>query len=407
MERAEGPEHIEVIARAALEEGVFLRLTLSQPRGAEAAPWARITVRPVAIQGRYHLQFSYFDGKKDTVQNHAGEALRAELDRVLALPFGRIHAQTTAEDIHVQVTRQGKVLLKRAKPSRREPPDLAHDHAKARPLPSGARDEFLQAIGLADAQGRIRPSMGAKYRQVNQFLGVIEQVVGEGALAQRPLAQGPLRLLDCGCGSAYLTFAAYHHLNHTLGREAHLVGVDVNPATTAPLRELADRLGWAEISFRVSTIAALELDEPPDLVLSLHACDTATDEAIARGILWGSPAILAAPCCQHELHHQLREPLYRPVLRHGILRERLADLLTDAFRAQLLRIMGYRADVFEFVSPEHTAKNLLIRAQRGLPPGDPQAVAEYRALKGYWGLADVALERLLGPALQPYLEQTP
>ena len=394
-------EHVEIIARAALDEGAFLRLTLSQPRGAEAAPWMRISLRPVSVQGRYHLQFSYFDGKKDVVQNHAGEELQAELRRVLGLPFGRIHVQTTVEDIHVQVTRKGKVLLNRAKPSRQDAPDLAHDRAKARPLRSGERDEFLHAIGIADQEGHIRPSMRGKFRQVNRFLAVIEAVVKASDLGQRPI-----RLLDCGCGSAYLTFAAYHHLNHALGLEAELIGVDVNPETTAPLRELADQLGWEGIAFHVSAIADLQLDPPPDVVLSLHACDTATDEAIARGILWGSAAILAAPCCQHELHHQLREPLYRPVLRHGILRERLADLLTDAFRAQILRIMGYRADVFEFVSPEHTSKNLLIRAERGLPPGDEQAVTEYLTLKAYWGV-DLALERLLGEALQRHLEGAP
>jgi hypothetical protein len=138
------------------------------------------------------------------------------------------------------------------------------------------------------------------------------------------------------------------------------------------------------------------------MVLSLHACDTATDEAIAGGIRWGSHWILSAPCCQHELHDQLREPLFRPVLRHGILRERMADILTDALRALVLRIMGYRTKVIQFVSPEHTSKNLLIQAEIGLPKGDERFVQEYLALKRYWGITP-CIEDLLGAELSRYL----
>ncbi len=196
-----------------------------------------------------------------------------------------------------------------------------------------------------------------------------------------------LQILDAGCGSAYLTFAAARHVEG-----ARVVGVDSNAELIAKCSALASKLG-ARVEFRASAIADFAPETPPDVVLSLHACDTATDEALARGALWQSRVILAAPCCQHELHHALASDAFAPVLRHGLLRERLADILTDAFRALALRVMGYRVTVCEFVTPEHTSKNLMLRAVRarepGLPrrspdsvgtkPGDKQAAAEYLA----------------------------
>jgi len=174
-----------------------------------------------------------------------------------------------------------------------------------------------------------------------------------------------------------------------------LTGVDRNAELIGKCCALRDSLGWDGLEFHVSSIAEFKPAEPPDVVLSLHACDTATDEAIAQGILWKSRVILAAPCCQHELHKQLDAPLFQPLLRHGILRERLADLLTDAFRALVLRIMGYRASVVEFISPEHTAKNLMIQAERGLKPGDAAAIREYHELKRLWNVSP-AIEQMMG-----------
>jgi SAM-dependent methyltransferase len=239
--------------------------------------------------------------------------------------------------------------------------------------------------------------MGAKYRQINEFLRIIEQVLGD-----RTPEQGPLYVVDAGCGSAYLTFAAYHYLNHVRGFVAHLDGVDVNKEVIGKGRQLRNELGWERMRFHRSTIASYEPEHPPDIVLSLHACDTATDEAIARGIRWQAGIILAAPCCQHELHHQIDVDIFRPVLRHGILRERLAEILTDALRASVLRIMGYRTSVYEFVSAEATAKNLMIQAEAGLPAGDTAMVDEYEQLKAYWDVRPV-LEEMVGIALWQHL----
>jgi SAM-dependent methyltransferase len=206
-------------------------------------------------------------------------------------------------------------------------------------------------------------------------------------------------VVDCGCGKAYLTLALHRYLVCAKGwRNVRVLGIDMNASVIASAREMAEALGIGdEVTFQVSTIDAADLPKEPDLVMSLHACDTATDDALIAAVKTKATGILCVPCCQHELHHVLEGgDAMRAVLRHGILRERLADLLTDTFRAQVLRICGYRARVMEFVSAEATGRNILIRAERGVRPGLGEAIAEYENLCDFWGV-----EPYIGKALAP------
>jgi hypothetical protein len=186
------------------------------------------------------------------------------------------------------------------------------------------------------------------------------------------------------------------------GIPSRLFGVDLKDELIARHQAHADALGWSGVTFHAGRIAQFDPPDAPDVVLALHACDTATDEALARGIVWGSRIILSVPCCHHHLHAQLAQrvapPPFGPVFRHGILRERWADVLTDTFRALILRMMGYTTDVVEFISPEHTTRNLLIRAVRSATSGQRDAADEYVELRRYWGVTPY-LEALLGPAL--------
>ncbi len=389
----ERDDYRELIKAAVRSEGTFRKLTFSQPRprGGNAPRYKKVTVRPVEIKGRRMLQFEHFGERKAIAKNYAGEEAERRLNSLLRMPFGQIHCQSSDAELHVRVTKKGRPLVSRGKPSLPgAPPDLSHDRAKERPIAAGEPDEFLKALGVMSEEGEVRAAAQGKFRQINEFLRVIDPVV-----VGQDWVEPPLRIVDCGCGKAYLSFAAYHYLNRVQGIETELTGVDTNAELVQQVRELAGSLGWTELEFRVSAIRDYRPERPPDVVLSLHACDTATDEAIARGVAWGARVILAAPCCQHELHHRLKAPLLRPVTRHGILRERLADILTDAFRALALRIMGYRADVIEFVDPEATAKNLMIRAEAGLRTGDRAFVREYRDLKAFWKVTP-AIEGLLG-----------
>lgn len=390
-----GDEYRDLVVAEALSADTFLQMSLSRGAGKGAD---HVTVRPVELRGVRNLQFTHREGRRQIARNFAGPAAEVRLREVLDSGFLRIHVLTTEADLHIRVTKKGRVLFTRGKPSRRaDAPAVAHDHVKSRLLDPGNSRELLAAIGLIDGQGRILPSMQAKYRQICEFLKIVQAALpanGEGGAA--------LNIVDCGCGSAYLTFAVYHYLNHLTGCPARMAGIDANPELIAKCEDLRGTLGWPGPEFVESRIADYTSAAQPDMVLSLHACDTATDEAIARGIEWESRVILASPCCQHELNREAGSPVFGPVLRHGILRERMADILTDAFRAHILQIMGYRAEVVEFVSPEHTAKNLLIRAVRGGNPDPAKAAHEYTELKTFWGVTP-ALEVMLGESLRQRL----
>ena len=249
-----------------------------------------------------------------------------------------------------------------------------------------------------DQSGRVIPRMQNKYKQINEFLRLLEQTIDRGIEKQS------LKVIDCGCGNAYLTFAAYHYLNHKKSIETEVVGIDRDQERIERCRELADSLGWKAIHFVKTDIARYEPEEKPDIVMSLHACDTATDEAISLGVKWQSEILLAAPCCHKELRSQVKAPSFAAVMSHGVLKQRTSDILTDACRAEALRILGYKTDVVQFIDSKHTPKNLLIRAVRKSAPGRPSAVKAYCELRDYWHV-DPAIGRYLSDELEPYLSQ--
>jgi SAM-dependent methyltransferase len=368
-------------------------------RNAAPSPWERVALRAVELRGQPHVQFSYFDGKKDFAKNFTIDEAGPPLCELLDIGFAGIHLETGTEVIDIRTSKKGKVFVGRKKARASEAVPMGHDRVKDVPLPEGRASWLLEAMGIATADGRVRPTMRGKYTQINEFLKHFRHVFDDAGLRE---LDRPLEILDCGCGSSYLTLAAHHYLNDVLGIPARILGVDANPDAIRKSLERAEQIGAAGLNFTCAKIG--ELAAKPDIVFALHACDTATDEALAQAIASEAKLILSVPCCHHHLNDQVRAEgpaeVLRPLLRHGILHERTADIVTDAFRALILRIMGYRTDVVEFVSPEHTSRNLMIRAVRGLPPYDPAFVEEYDELKRFWSVTPF-LERLI-----PELDRT-
>ncbi|MBK9940757.1 MAG: SAM-dependent methyltransferase [Kouleothrix sp.] len=389
-----------LVSAALRDQATFVRLTLKGIVRGPAVPWQKITIRPVRVRDRHQLQFSYFDGRHDHAKNYYGDEAMAQLGQALSLGFSAIVLQTTSEDVQIQLTKKGKALIHRhhRAPGAAPTPDTAHNRAKAQPLAPDQPDAFLQALGIMAADGQIRPAMQAKFAQINEFIKLVEAT---GELER--FAHTPIELLDCGCGSSHLTFALHHYLNHLRGLPARLVGIDSNAQLIEKCTAQAAALQIERLAFAHTPIADFQPEHAPDLVLALHACDTATDDAIGQAIRHQAHMLVCAPCCHHQLNDQIDNPLFRPVLRHGILRQRTADILTDTFRALILRIMGYRAEVIEFVAAEHTAKNLMIRAVRRTAPGERQFVREYNQLKQFWGVTPY-LETLLGDQLTRWLD---
>jgi SAM-dependent methyltransferase len=342
----------------------------------------RAELRPIMLKSGPHLQIVTDDGTRPFTRNAApGPEAAAAVDALLAEPFGNWHVETGSVTVQVRVTKKGDAQVHRA--AANTPAPTSHDHDRAKQWLLDPGDPLFTVVG----------GTGAKRRQVDAFLRALA-----ATLPADPAAlPSPLRVVDLGCGNAYLTFAAYRYLAD-LGAKVQVVGVDVREDQRVRNTSLAAELGCADaVSFVAGTIEGATVDAAPDLVLALHACDTATDQALARAIGWRPSWVLAAPCCHHDIAAQLKgRPAptpYGEVTRHGILRERFADVLTDAFRAALLRLNGYRVDVVEFVDSAHTPRNLLLRARR-TGGTDEGARAEYAALTAQWGVTP-ALERLL------------
>jgi hypothetical protein len=365
-----------------LDDGLVRAVAGGRRRG-HTPSVVRAELRPVALKDGRKLQLITSDGQRPTARNLSyGVPAEQAVDTLLAEPFGNWRVEGTTATVQLRVTKSGAAQVHRGPgvPA----PVTGHDRPRVHLLDPG--DPLFDVIG-GDA---------AKRRQVDAFLRSLAATLPTGELPS------PLHVADLGCGNAYLTFAAYRWLTADRGLDVRLTGVDVRDDQRGRNTELAAKLGWDEhVMFTANTIMDAQLDPPPELVLALHACDTATDEALARAVGWGARWILAAPCCHHDLAAQLRQTdppsPYHALTRHGILRERYADVLTDALRAALLRRAGYRVDVVEFIESRHTPRNLLLRATyTGAPPTAEQR-REYDELVGAWSITP-RLATLLGDA---------
>ena len=385
-----------------LDDQALVRAVASGRQKGQTPGWKRVELRYVDLKAGRHLQVTAYDATQAHTSNHAlGESARAAVDDLLDQPFGNWHVETTTQQHQLRVTKKLEAMVHTTERAAAVDVERGHDKAKERLLPED--DPVLVALGISGKDGRIKPSRQAKYRQVEEFLRQLDASVSDAMASgklRRPTAEEPLRVVDLGCGNAYLTFAAQRYLGERF--PVHLTGVDVKEQSREHNSRVAAELGL-DMEFVTGTIADVELTKPPDVVLALHACDTATDDALARAVAWEAALVLAAPCCHHDIAAQLRrKPTpapYSMLTRHGILRERFADTLTDALRASILRLMGYRVDVVEFVESQHTPRNTLLRGVRtGGPVKGGSARKEYDELAATWQvepkLAELFGERL-------------
>ena len=414
MDRFElDPKLADEIRSRVFGEG-FIKIVQSVRRNGKTF---RIAMRPVEIGGERRFQAEMTDDGHVQVKNFAVQGAADGLEEIISQPGAReMHLITSSGDLHVRVTKKGRALVSRSAAMERVAEVRPHDRVKNLPLTAFDSGALLKATGLADADGRLRASMRGKYDQVNEFLKVVADLV------KTPPEDGaPFTVVDCGCGKAYLTLALYLYLVHVLKfPSVKVVGIDRRKDVIESARRMAAELDVAaDVVFAEADLADFDLEsvlpagaESPgraraDMVVSLHACDTATDEALARGVEWRARYIVSAPCCQHELQKTIgpqSNDAFAGVLRHGILRERLCDILTDAFRAMILRILGFRTQVVEFVSSDATARNILLRAEFGAKPGQGGVVSEYLNLRDFWRVTPW-LETRLSALLEKHLER--
>ena len=352
---------------------------------------ADLRIRAVEVKGETFWQFAK-DAESTNLSR--GEAMRTLSGLLHEKPVDEAHVMTADQDLHCRISKKGRVLVSRSRRNlkREAEKTRSHDREKDYPLTRFDSSTLLGVLGFTDSEGNMKPSMHGKYRQVNEFLRIVEAVFTELAFSR----DRPLHLIDVGCGKSYLSFSAKAYLEAVHQCPVKLSGIDWNETVIASCRRMADAMNWKEnVAFAASDIASYKPSSPPDIVLSLHACDTATDEAMAFGVENNAAAILCAPCCQHELQSKMgTSGPHRAILRSGILKERLADILTDAFRAQILRVMGYKTQVVEFIEQDATARNIMIRGVRAFRSGTHNALAEYLDLRDAWACTPFLAERL-------------
>lgn len=332
------------------------------------------------------------DGRQTTTKNYVPKDL--DVSSLLQSGFANILVEHTQGSMTIRITKKQEALVHLDKSVLQQ--NLEHDRAKARLLDPS--DPFLRSVGISDSAGNIKPSRQDKYKQVEEFLRLLAPTITsaiEAGHIKTPTKEKPLSIVDLGCGHAYLTFATHQYLL-SQGFFVKVVGVDVRQESRNRNSAIAKELGISStIEFRAEEIKSSAIDYV-DVAIALHACDTATDDAIAWAAQNGAKVLLVAPCCHHDLQSQIKqspEP-WGLLTKHGLMKERLADLLTDALRAQILKIIGYRTDVIEFVGGEHTPRNTMIRAVKtGVKP-EPSDVQSYQEMLAVWNVKPVLSELL-------------
>ena len=382
------------------------RLILSAPR--KGREEQKVRIRPVLLKGQLKFQAEIFRGTQAFHENMSREEAAARICGWMEDTFCQMQMSGAGGDVTALVSKKGRVTVKeKRRPGSGGPEascvnkaNLEHNRKKAYLLEEGTPVPFLADLGVMTAEGRVVRARYDKFRQINRFLEFIEDILP--ALPR----DRELTILDFGCGKSYLTFAIYYYLKERRGMDVRIIGLDLKKDVIRKCSELSRKYGYEKLTFLQGDIAGYEGCSQVDMVVTLHACDTATDYALYKAVKWNAKVILSVPCCRHELNGQIENETLAPVLGYGLLKERLAALMTDGLRARLLEGQGYDTQILEFIDMEHTPKNILIRAVKR--PGTEEAEEEKRrqCMEEYERCAsaihaDLTLARLLSAEASP------
>ena len=316
----------------------------------------RAKYRPIQLKDTLYIQETIYVGTKVL---HANLMVTEAAEHIVAYmteDFKQAFIQTEDAECNILISKKGKATVKIKKKATAVKADLSHNRRKQYILEEGQKIPFLIDLGIMNLEGRVVKAKYDKFRQINKYLEFIQDIV------PKLPKERTIRIIDFGCGKSYLTFAMYYYLHDMQGLPIEVIGLDLKADVIKHCSELAERYGFKHLRFEMGDIAQFTGADSVDMVVTLHACDTATDYAIEKAVKWGAGVILTVPCCQHEVNAQIQSDFLKPVLRYGLLKERMSALLTDAIRANMLETLGYDTQVLEFIDMEHTPKNILIRA---------------------------------------------
>ena len=369
------------------DDGMMLAVLSGQRKKEPDVP-SRVRIRPVEIRGERVFQATATVGTKAIHKNYTLEEVLPYVEASLTDGFSQLQIQGQMKDGAVLVSKKGKQTIKTRPHEALEPVKIqSHNRVKQYILKEGIPVPFLVDLGVMNKEGKVHTHSYDKFKQINRFLEFIEDIL--------PSLQKDreVTILDFGCGKSYLTFAMYYYLKELKGYDVNIIGLDLKEDVIKKCSSLARKYGYEKLHFLQGDIADYEGVNKVDMVVTLHACDKATDYALAKAVEWDAEVILSVPCCQHELNYRIQNDLLEPVLKYGILKERMSALITDGIRAELLESEGYHTQILEFIDMEHTPKNLLIRAVK---TGDKAPVAKLSQMTDAFN-GHLTLEKLLYP----------
>lgn len=348
----------------------LVRVIISGKRSKDAEV-DKVKIRPVKIKENLEFQITQYVGKKVLHSNLSGEEAVSFVMIKLEKDFKQCQVETVDSDISALVSKKGKVTISRKnKKTPVKQNDLSHNRAKKYLLEPGKPVDFLIDLGVMTNEGKIVNSKYDKFRQINRFLEFINDILPELDKNKE------LTIIDFGCGKSYLTFAMYYFLKELNGYDINVIGLDLKADVIENCNQLAKKYGYEKLEFIMGDIADFSGTDKADMVVTLHACDTATDFALEKAVKWGAKVIMSVPCCQHEVNAQISSKELEPILKYGILKERFSAIVTDAIRAEILESNGYDTQILEFIDMEHTPKNLLIRGVKKGKKGKKEGYKE-------------------------------
>ncbi|WP_461812552.1 class I SAM-dependent methyltransferase [Faecalimonas sp.] len=343
--------------RNILEESLhidFIQAIISNPK--KKGGIIKIKVRPIIVKGELLFQCEIFENKQAFHKNYNREETILYLVGKME-EFKQMQLETKQLQYTVLVSKKGKVTVKQKKQvGCVKEVDLSHNRSKKYILQEGKSVPFLYDLGVMTKEGKVVKTRFDKFRQINRFLEFIEDILPQLNKERE------ITILDFGCGKSYLTFAMYYYLHELKEYDVRIIGLDLKKEVIQHCNELSEKYGYEKLKFLEGNIADYTGVNEVDMVVTLHACDTATDYALAKAIGWNAKVILSVPCCQHEANSQIKNEVLEPILKYGLIKERISALVTDALRADYLEKEGYEAQILEFIDMEHTPKNILIRA---------------------------------------------
>ena len=389
-------EDIRELSQRIINNEAIIFATFSGIRNKSLKTFNKTTIKKVMIKNELKFQFEYIYDKNVEHKNLNKIDSINEIDNLLKTYFKQALINTLESDYHILISKSGVAKINK-KAATKKFEEISHNRKKKYILNEGEVTSFLVELGIMTADGKVIKSKYDKFKQINRYLELVSDCI--------PFLDKnkTIRIIDFGCGKAYLTFALYDFLVLKMGYNVEIVGLDLKENVIKFCSNLAKKLNYDDLRFVQGDIKGFNEFENVDMVISLHACNTATDDALATAVNWGAKVILAVPCCQHELLKKIKNKKMVPLLKYGIIKEKLSSLLTDSLRANVLEIMGYRTQVLEFIDMEHTPKNIMIRAFFEDISNVDKVVEEYKEFKKEWQISPY-IEEAFGKGLTSKLE---